>query len=136
MPSQDAFAQAAQQRAKSVVQAGALPFSLGGDHSVTYSSIAGVTEVKGPLALLQFDAHSDTSKGLDVQHGTMFRRGSDNGMILADRSLQIGIRTAFIPDDAFNRLYAPEVVAMSADEVATTVKQKIGDTACYLHIRH
>lgn len=130
--SQDAFAKAAQQRARDVALAGCVPFSLGGDHSVTYSSIAGITEVKGSVALLQFDAHSDTSEGLDVQHGTMFRRGNKNGMILADRSLQIGIRTAYIADDAFTRLHAPDVVSMTAEEVARMVQQKIGETACYL----
>ena len=129
---QDAFAQAALSRAKAVAEAGAIPFSLGGDHSVTYSSLNGVSAVTGPVALLQFDAHTDTSKGPEVQHGTMFRHAADAGTIIADKSLQIGIRTAYLTDDDYLRLHAPDVMASEAADTAHSIVERVGDMPCYL----
>ena len=39
---------------------GATPVLLGGDHSVTLPELRGLTRTHGPVALLHFDAHSDT----------------------------------------------------------------------------
>lgn len=129
---QDEFARAAFEQAKEIASAGAVPFSLGGDHSVTYSSLTGVAEVTGPVALLHFDAHTDTSEGPELQHGTMFRHALNKGHILAEKSIQIGIRTAYLKDDAYMRLHAPEVMAASPGDVAKTIADRIGKTPCYL----
>lgn len=129
---QDAFAQSALERAKAVTEAGAVPFSLGGDHSVTYSTLNGVSEVAGPVALIQFDAHSDTSEGSTVQHGTMFRHAANAGTIVAEKSVQIGIRTSYLTDDAYLRLHAPDVMNTNAIDIARTIVDRVGDTPCYL----
>lgn len=129
---QDGFAQAAFQQAKTIAEAGAVPFSLGGDHSVTYSSLTGVRQVSGPVALLHFDAHTDTSKGPIEQHGTMFRHAADDGDILAENSLQIGIRTAYLKDDAYMRLHAPDAMAMAPGDMADLIVDRVSDTPCYL----
>lgn len=129
---QHEFAQAAFERAKEVVSVGAVPFSLGGDHSVTYSSLTGVNEVTGPVALLHFDAHTDTTVGPVVQHGTMFRHAADSGHIIADKSLQIGIRTRYLRDDAYARLHAPEAMAMAPADIARMIAERIGSAPCYL----
>ena len=55
-----------------------------------------------PLHLLQFDAHSDTWDSYFDQkynHGTVFRRAIEEGLIDVSRSLQIGMRGG---------LYGPE----------------------------
>ena len=129
---QDGFAQAAGYQAISIAEAGAVPFSLGGDHSVTYSSLTGVRQVSGPVALLHFDAHTDTSKGPIEQHGTMFRHAADGGDILAENSLQIGIRTAYLKDDAYMRLHAPDAMAMAPGDMADLIVDRVSDTPCYL----
>lgn len=129
---QHEFARAAFERAKEVAEAGAVPFSLGGDHSVTYSSLTGVSEVTGPVALLDFDAHTDTSDGPVVQHGTMFRHALNAGHILADKSLQIGIRTAYLKDDAYMRLHAPDVMSTAPHDISRTIAERIGNAPCYL----
>jgi len=129
---QDAFARSAFDHAREVAKAGAVPFSLGGDHSVTYSSLTGVGEVTGPVALLQFDAHSDTSEGHLGQHGTMFRHAAGSGRILADKSIQIGIRTAYLKNDAYMRLHAPDVMSESPHDIARTIADRIGNTPCYI----
>ncbi len=129
---QDEFARLAFERARDVAEAGAVPFSLGGDHSVTHSSLTGVSEITGPVALLQFDAHSDTSLGPLGQHGTMFRKAADTGQILADQSIQIGIRTAYLDDDAYMRVHAPDVMSAAPEDTARTIAERIGTAPCYL----
>ena len=49
----------------------------------------------GPVALIQFDAHSDTWDSYFEQkynHGTVFRRAIEEGLIDVSRSIQIGMR--------------------------------------------
>ena len=108
------------------------PFSLGGDHSVTYSSVNGVAEVAGPVALVHFDAHTDTSEGPEVQHGTMFRHAANAGTIVAKKSIQVGIRTAYKDDDDYARLHAPEVMAASPADTAQRIAERAGDLPVYL----
>ena len=129
---QDEFAAAAKQRAQEICAAGAIPFSLGGDHSVTYSSLNGVAEVTGPVALLHFDAHTDTSEGPEVQHGTMFRHAANAGTIAAEHSIQIGIRTNYLQDDAYMRLHAPEVMNSSPQDTAKRIAERVGNLPVYL----
>jgi arginase family enzyme len=45
---------------RAVVAAGVAPLSLGGDHFVSYPILQALHERHGPLALIHFDAHSDT----------------------------------------------------------------------------
>jgi agmatinase len=83
-----------------VVQAGALPISLGGDHFVTYPILRAVAEKHGPLAMVHFDAHPDTweatntiEQPVQLNHGTMFHRAVAEGVIVPADSVQLGIRT-------------------------------------------
>ena len=80
-----------------VVGAGAVPVILGGDHSIAYPDIATVAGryEKGSLAVVQFDTHADTATelyGLKWSHGTPFRRLVDDGIILGERLIQVGLR--------------------------------------------
>lgn len=80
-----------------VLEAGALPVILGGDHSIAHpdiSAVAGRYEV-GDLAVVQFDAHADTATenwGVERAHGTPFRYLVDEGTVSGDRLIQIGLR--------------------------------------------
>jgi len=94
--------------------------------------VTGGTAAKGPVALLHFDAHTDTSEGPIEQHGTMFRHAANSGDILAEQSLQIGIRTAYLKDDAYMRLHAPEAMAMDPSDMADLIVDRLGGTPCYL----
>ncbi|MEQ8667076.1 MAG: agmatinase [Rhodospirillales bacterium] len=127
-----AFSDAAAERARAVAQAGAVPFSLGGDHGVTYPTLKGLHDVVGRVALIHFDAHSDTGKGAEVQHGTMFRHARENGLVADDRSVQIGIRTEYEADDDYLRLHAPDVNSGYAADIAKTIRSRVGDMPCYL----
>jgi agmatinase len=81
--------------AKTIIDAGVSMLSLGGDHFLTLPLLRAHAERHGPLALIHFDAHSDTWPDEDgrIDHGTMFFHAVREGIIDPGRSVQIGIRT-------------------------------------------
>ncbi|NUT56853.1 MAG: agmatinase, partial [Thermoleophilia bacterium] len=60
-----------------VVDAGAIPIVLGGDHSVSEPDVRAVATRLGPVGLVHFDTHTDTGREVftvERSHGTpMFR---------------------------------------------------------------
>lgn len=83
------------------IQQGAVTIGLGGDHSVTLGELRSVAKKHGPVALVQFDSHPDTydvENGSKLTHGTIFRRGVEEGIIDAAHSVQVGIRGVFDQD--------------------------------------
>lgn len=82
---------------RQVVGAGAIPFVLGGDHSITLGTAGGTADVlgHGTVALVHFDAHADTSDshfGHLHGHGTPMRRLIESGAVPGHRFVQIGLR--------------------------------------------
>jgi agmatinase len=80
-----------------IVNAGAVPIILGGDHSIAYPDISAVAEAlpDGSLAVVQFDTHTDTATenwGVTRSHGTPFRHLVDEGVIPGTNLVQIGLR--------------------------------------------
>jgi agmatinase len=78
-----------------IVSQGTIPIVLGGDHSITLGELRAIAKKYGPVALLQFDAHSDTWDSYFEQkynHGTVFRRAIEEGLLDVSRSIQIGMR--------------------------------------------
>jgi agmatinase len=78
------------------IASGAHLVTLGGDHFLTYPVLkALVARLGRPVALVQFDAHQDTwdDDGSRIDHGTMITRAVREGLIVPERSIQIGIRT-------------------------------------------
>lgn len=76
------------------LKAGAIPISLGGDHSITYPIIQAVAAHHGPVDILHFDAHPDLYDELDGDrrsHASPFARIMEER--LCARLVQIGIRT-------------------------------------------
>ena len=61
-------------RSPSIVAAGAVPFAVGGDHSIALPAMRAVAKKHGPLAVVHVDAHLDTSDaevwGDAYHHGT------------------------------------------------------------------
>ena len=79
-----------------VVEAGAIPLTLGGDHWITNPCIRAVAERHGPLGLVHFDAHNDTDPaylGLtENNHSTVFHALVYEGLVEGGRYAQIGLR--------------------------------------------
>ncbi|QJP14979.1 agmatinase [Starkeya sp. ORNL1] len=89
---------------RALVEAGVTPFGIGGDHSVTLAGLRAVAAKHGPLALIQFDSHSDTwdkyFAGKKYSAGTPFRRAVEEGIVAPEHSIQVGMRgSLFMPDD-------------------------------------
>jgi agmatinase len=78
-----------------VVDAGATPMIVGGDHSISLPCLRAVAAKHGPLSLIQFDAHIDTWGdyfGGKYFHGSPFRRAIEEGLLRPGGYVQVGIR--------------------------------------------
>jgi agmatinase len=78
-----------------ILDAGATPLVVGGDHSISLPCLRAAAAAHGPLALVQFDAHIDTWGdyfGGKYFHGSPFRRAIEERLIDPARYVQVGIR--------------------------------------------
>jgi agmatinase len=78
-----------------VVDAGLIPVTLGGDHSITEPCITAIAGRRGPVGLIHFDTHTDTGTevfGVVVSHGTPMYRLVEAGAVPGGRYAQIGLR--------------------------------------------
>jgi agmatinase len=86
-----------------ILEAGCVPVSIGGDHSIALPILRAMAKRHGPVAVVHFDSHPDTWDqyfGSRYFHGTMFRRAVEENLIDPRRTLQIGIRgPLYGPDD-------------------------------------
>lgn len=79
---------------KEILAEKAIPFSLGGDHSMTYPIMRSMAERYPDLHIIQFDAHGDLYDELDgnrFSHACPFARIMEDG--LAKKLTQVGVRT-------------------------------------------
>jgi arginase len=96
-----------------IVDAGARPLCLGGDHSVTYPVVRALRRRHPKLALLHIDAHPDLYDMLDgdrYSHACPFARIMEEGLV--DRLVQVGIRTMNGHQRAQADRFGVEVVTM------------------------
>jgi agmatinase len=85
-----------------VFKAGVKPIFLGGDHSVSLPALRAASEVYGKVAMVHFDSHLDTTDnyfGHKFTHGTPFKRAAEEDCVLAEKSIQIGIRGPLYSQD-------------------------------------
>ena len=108
--------------------------SLGGDHFVTLALLRGHVAAHGKLALIHFDAHTDTYSAHEkYDHGSMFYRAPREGLIDTSRSIQIGIRTDYDhADHAFQVIDADQANEPSAQTAIDAIKARVGDAPAYL----
>jgi agmatinase len=88
-----------------ILDGAVIPIMLGGDHSVTLPELRALAKRHGPVALIHFDSHSDTGDkifGRKYTHGTPFRRAIEEGLILVDHSIQVGMRGSIYSRDSLD----------------------------------
>ena len=95
-------------------EAGALPLSAGGDHSITFPIFRAIAR-HAPVGMVHIDAHTDTwgeIQGSKFNHGSPFRRAVEEGLLDPERTIQIGIRGPQNGEDAweFSRTHGMRVV--------------------------
>ena len=130
-----------------ICAAGALPLSVGGDHLTTLPVLRALHKAapgRGPLGLVQFDAHSDTNDsyfgGNLYTHGTPFRRAIEEGILDPHHIVQIGIRGSvyaadehqWARDQGIRILYIEEVDRLGPAGVLAEVRRIMGDFPCYV----
>lgn len=87
-----------------VVQAGILPLTMGGDHTIVLPILRALRKkFDQPIGIVHVDAHADVNDemfGEKIAHGTPFRRAIEEGLIDPHRMVQIGLRgTGYSPED-------------------------------------
>lgn len=107
---------------------------FGGDHFIALPVIREVAKVHGPLALIHFDAHTDTyDGGSQYDHGTLFHHAVQEGLLDCEHSLQIGIRTAYEKDGhPFEVIDAAEANDLGWAKTLERIKQRVGDKPAYV----
>jgi len=108
--------------------------TFGGDHFVSYPLIKAHAEKYGPISLLQFDAHCDTweDDGYVIDHGTMFARAVNEGLIDVNSSTQIGLRTFNDDNFGFEILSAPWVHKNGIQKSLEIIKKRAKNKPMYI----
>lgn len=118
-----------------ILASGAGCIALGGDHSVTLPILRAHAAKYGPLALIQFDAHTDTWADDDparIDHGTFCYKAVREGLIDVAASAHVGIRTV-VEDNLGIAIHdAREVHLRGAEAVATDLRARVGARPVYL----
>ncbi len=125
----------------SVISGGAIPLSCGGDHSVSLPLLRATA--KSPVALIHIDAHTDTwdsFQGSKFNHGAPFRRAHEEGLIIPEKTVQIGIRGAqnvsegwdYSEGNGMRVMFIEEVQNRGIEAVVEETRAIIGDTPVYI----
>lgn len=127
---------------RDVVNAGVLPLSVGGDHSVTHPILRAVGENE-PVALVHIDAHCDTAgtyDGSKFHHGGPFRSATLDGVMDPEKTIQIGIRGAsesiweFSYESGMTVLHIEDVMEMGIEAVIRKTIDLIADHPVYVSV--
>jgi guanidinopropionase len=127
---------------REVCVAGAIPLSVGGDHSITLPILRAVA-AKRPVGLIHIDAHTDTSDhefGHKYTHGTPFRRAMEEGLLDPSRTIQIGIRGAQnseaswrgSEDAGIRVVYMEEFTSLGIEATLEEVRRVVGKRPTYI----
>ena len=109
-----------QERIGAIVDAGAKPIVIGGDHSITLPVLRALAKRHGRLALVQIDSHIDTWDeyfGGKYFHGTPFRRAIEENVIDGRRFIQVGIRGPMYGEDDFDFHREHGITMIDIDQV-------------------
>ncbi len=125
--------EATQTFAGEILARGASTLSLGGEHLISLPILRAHAAHHGPVALVHFDAHSDTwSDEPELGHGNMFYHALGEGLIDVARSVQIGIRTHNNESHGFEVLDADWVEEVGSVETARKIREVVGQGHAYL----
>ncbi len=128
---------------EAILAHGAVPMTMGGDHTLTLPILRAMAAKHGPVGLIHVDAHADindTMFGEAIAHGTPFRRAHDEGLIAPDRVWQIGLRgTGYSAGDfdeargwGFTVVPAEECWHRSLTPLAARIRAGIGRSPVYV----
>jgi agmatinase len=119
--------------------------ALGGDHTIALPILRAVHRRFGAVALIHFDAHLDTWDtyfGAPYTHGTPFRRATEEGLLLDDRGVHVGVRGPLyaVSDLTEDRALGFEIVRSTDFDVrgrpsiVERVRTRLGDGPVYVSV--
>ncbi len=123
-----------------IVQAGVIPLSVGGDHSITHPILKAVGRDR-PVGMIHIDAHCDTGGAYDFtkfHHGGPFRNAVLDGVLDPSRVVQIGIRGSaeylweFSYESGMTVIHAEDLDRMGIDVIINKAREVVGDGPTYL----
>jgi agmatinase len=125
-----------------ILEAGVIPVCMGGDHSITLGELRAVAKVHGPVALVHLDAHFDTVDsyfGKKYNHGTVFRRALEEGLIDVEHSIQVGMRGTYYSredltdslDLGFKVITMFELRRIGIPEVMKQIIERVGNKKAF-----
>ena len=123
-----------------VIDAGVVPISAGGDHSITYPIMKAVGRDE-PLGMVHIDAHCDTAGELNdskFHHGGPFLNAALAGVLDPERCIQIGIRGRAEPhwdfsyDSGMRVVHVEEFYEMGLEAVIAEARRVVGDGPTYI----
>jgi agmatinase len=128
-----------------LMAAGARVITIGGDHTITLGSLRALNRLRGPVALVHFDAHLDTWDtyfGASITHGSFLRRAAEERLFSEDASMHVGIRGPLydrhdLTADAelgFRTVHCREIDEIGIKGVVERIRQRVGDRRVYLSI--
>lgn len=128
---------------ESIHRAGVVPIVLGGDHAIALPELRAAAAIHGPLALVQFDSHADTWDsffGKPYNHGTVFRRAVEEGLLSPERSIQVGMRGSLYEQGdleasralGFDLITTDEVREIGIPAVTNRIRDRVGTAKAYV----
>lgn len=126
-----------------ILESGAVPLALGGDHTMTLPILRAMAKKYGPVGLVHVDAHADINDdmfGEKIAHGTPFRRAVEENLLDCQRVVQIGLRATGYSDDdfewprqqGFRVVQAEECWHQSLTPLMAEVREQMGAGPVYL----
>ncbi|MBM23382.1 MAG: agmatinase [Gammaproteobacteria bacterium] len=127
---------------RKIHEAGVLPISAGGDHSITYPIFKGIVTGK-PIGMVHVDAHTDTWGeiwGSKFHHGSPFRLAVEDGLLDPERTIQIGIRGGqnfldgidFSLSNGMRVVFIEEFAEMGVKNIIEEARKVVGDGPTYI----
>ncbi len=129
-----------EKRVNQIVDAGVLPLSVGGDHSISHPILKAVGR-KRPVGMIHIDAHCDTSGAFDqtkFHHAGPFRNAVLDGVLDPTRTVQIGIRGSaeylweFSFESGMTVIHAEDVTGLGIPAIIEKARTIVGDGPTYL----
>lgn len=128
---------------REIHEAGALPLTAGGDHSITYPIFCAISSSDAPIGMVHIDAHTDTWdswQGNKFNHGAPFRRAVESGVLDPSRTIQIGIRGPQNVHDGWNFslnngmrvIFIEEFSDLGVDGVIAEARRVVGSGPTYI----
>ena len=132
-----------------IVAAGAIPITFGGDGAVTLPQLRALGKRHPDLALLHFDAHTDTYPDEDTapesnerrfNPATTFARAAEEGIVDVSHSLHVGARGTigmsgvfeFTRAKGFELISGQDMLAMGIERLLAHVRERVAGRPLYL----